>query len=441
MVSYYEDENLCSQYVTDVKLSFGSKRKKLLKELCKFKTAAADEFWREKIRDESYLPYIMMCRSNEFSDYLANRLNDLLERLISGMNPSDAVNEAYFLLHTCLFKESDKLFAAYGRLASKYKLITDMGIGWASDDIISEKSQPDFLYARYLLERDIDAESSFFSFLTDTLILTMSYAIMLDKDSETVTDKVKRLYEDYPDVFASAGFFAYFIKDNYAAYDKFSYLMKDPVDYPKLMWVLDGLDYADGKYAQGSPTAFFAPDNEKVHFTIDIDDLDIRWYEFLAYKTLSDTESFTVSDPFFIPLFCRKFSAQLFGMINPENEQAMKICSDYFKKSAVIAANQVDFAGLRVCGLIENDEDIIQLCMDIAKRICEGKQRYCYMSLFKFFNDTDPETVAEALSQVTAYIEENEHSEVLAEQREAFLTEAHNYLNGESSAFTPDPHR
>ena len=36
MVSYYEDENLCSQYVTDVKLSFGSKRKKLLKELCKF---------------------------------------------------------------------------------------------------------------------------------------------------------------------------------------------------------------------------------------------------------------------------------------------------------------------------------------------------------------------------------------------------------------------
>ena len=62
------------------------------------------------------------------------------------------------------------------------------------------------------------------------------------------------------------------------------------------------------------------------------------------------------------------------------------------------------------------------------------------MSLFKFFNDTDPETVAEALSQVTAYIEENEHSEVLAEQREAFLTEAHNYLNGESSAFTPDPH-
>ena len=145
MVSYYEDENLCSQYVTDVKLSFGSKRKKLLKELCKFKTAAADEFWREKIRDESYLPYIMMCRSNEFSDYLANRLNDLLERLISGMNPSDAVNEAYFLLHTCLFKESDKLFAAYGRLASKYKLITDMGIGWASDDIISEKSQPDFL--------------------------------------------------------------------------------------------------------------------------------------------------------------------------------------------------------------------------------------------------------------------------------------------------------
>lgn len=217
--------------------------------------------------------------------------------------------------------------------------------------------------------------------------------------------------------------------------------MKDPVDYPKLMWVLDGLDYADGKYAQGSPTAFFAPDNEKVHFTIDIDDLDIRWYEFLAYKTLSDTESFTVSDPFFIPLFCRKFSAQLFGMINPENEQAMKICSDYFKKSAVIAANQVDFAGLRVCGLIENDEDIIQLCMDIAKRICEGKQRYCYMSLFKFFSDTDPETVAEALSQVTAYIEENEHSEVLAEQREAFLTEAHNYLNGESSAFTPDPHR
>lgn len=437
MVSYYEDENLCSQYVTDIKLSFGSKRRKLLKELCKFKTAAADEFWREKIRDESYLPYIMMCRSNEFSDYLANRLNDFLDRLISGMNPSDAVNEAYFLLHTCLFKESDKLFAAYGRLASKYKLITDMGISWASEDIISAKSQPPFLYARYLLERDIEAENTFFGFLTDNLILTMSYALMLDKDSETVTDKVKQLYEDYPDVFASAGFYAYFIKDTSAAYDRFSYLTKDPVDYPKLMWVLDGLDYSDGRYSQGSPTAFIAPNNEKVHFTIDIDKVDIRWYEFLAYKILSDAEGFTVSDPSFISLFCRKFSAQLFGMIDPENEQVMKICSDYFKKSAVIAANQVDFAGLRVCGLIEKDSDIIQLCMDIAKRICEGRQRYCYVSLFKFFSDISPDTVDKALEQVSAYIEENEHSELLAEQREAFLKEAHSYLNGESSAFSP----
>ena len=93
MVSYYEDENLCSQYVTDVKLSFGSKRKKLLKELCKFKTAAADEFWREKIRDESYLPYIMMCRSNEFSDYLANRLNDLLAAALDAVG-EDAKNSS-----------------------------------------------------------------------------------------------------------------------------------------------------------------------------------------------------------------------------------------------------------------------------------------------------------------------------------------------------------
>ena len=34
MVSYYEDENLCSQYVTDVKLSFGSKRKYVTKATC-----------------------------------------------------------------------------------------------------------------------------------------------------------------------------------------------------------------------------------------------------------------------------------------------------------------------------------------------------------------------------------------------------------------------
>lgn len=435
MVGYYEDENLCSRLISDIAFSVGKERDKLLRELCKFKTEAADGFWREKIRNESYLPYIMMCRSNEFSDYLADRLSDYIDRLLEGMDHTDAVNEAYFLLHICLFKESDKLFSVYEKLAKNSKRITSLAIRWNSDDIISEKSQPDFLYGRYLLEREHGCENSFFSFLTDSLILTMCNAVILDGTNETVTGKVKELYEKYPDVYGSAGFFAYFIRDNSAAYDKFADHTADPVNYPDLMWVLDGLCFENGAYTQGSPTAFTGKDNETLHFSMVLDSLDFRWYEFFTKKILADTESFTVKDPYVIPQFCRKFSIQLLNMMDKDNERAMELYREYFSKTAVIAANKADFIGLRECGLIVSDDDFRKLCSDIAERICSGQQRYCFFVLFQCFSDLSLSLRQDTLREISEYLFQNEHSEALANQRKAFLTEAERFLNGDRSAF------
>ncbi len=434
MVGYYEDENLCGSLISDIAVSIGSKRDRLLKELCKFKTESADCFWRERIQNEKYLPYIMMCRSREFSDFLANRLSDFLDRLLDGMNISDAVNEAYFLLHICLFKESDKLFGVYAKLADNYKKMKIHALGWVDGDVISESSQPDFLYQRHRLEESFGCETSFFSFLTDTLIMTMCNEITLDGDNETVTDRVKELFEKYPRIYKSAGFFAYFIKDNSAAYDRFAEYLDDPVNYPDIMWVIDGLSFDGKTFDQGSPTAFAGKDNEKIHFSMRLDSLDIRWYEFLTKKIISDAKHFTTVDPYAISQFCAKFSVQLLNMFNDENEYVMQLYREYFSESAVIAANKADFIGLRRCGLIQSGCDFKALCLKIAERICIGRQRYCFFTLFQCFSDIDCEVRRETAKELAAYLSENDCSDALAHQRSAFLSEAARFLNGEPSA-------
>ncbi|MCI7497965.1 MAG: hypothetical protein MSA82_00960, partial [Oscillospiraceae bacterium] len=192
MANFYENEAECEKCIKLWNSSAGKKKKLYLEELCRFKCKAADAFWRDRITDERYLPYIMMCRSEEFSDYCSGRLSDYLDRLIDGMEYRDAANEAFFVLHACFFKESDKMMSVYAKAARNYKKIVKAGVSWSSD-IIMQSSQPPFLYQRYLAEREQNCENTFFTFLTDIIILTMANAVETDGEYETVTDKVKEL--------------------------------------------------------------------------------------------------------------------------------------------------------------------------------------------------------------------------------------------------------
>ncbi|MBP1547223.1 MAG: hypothetical protein J6A37_11570 [Oscillospiraceae bacterium] len=425
-----EFEKCLSLYIS----SIGAKKQQYLEELCRFRTEGADAFWRDKITDERFLPYIMMCRSDEFSDYCAKRMEDYFDRLLEGMEYRDSVNEAYFLLHACLFKESDKLMNAYAKAARNYKEIIKKGIVW-NGDIISQTGQPPFLYDRYEKESEHNCENTLFNAITDTLIVTAANAISLDGENETFTDKVKELYELYPDVFAEAGFFVHFVKDNSEAYDKFSELLLDPVTYPRLFWVLDGLSYENGRYEQGSPTFFTGENNVKRHISIGIDRLDIRWYRFFAEKCLDDLESFVNDDPFFASVYLRSFSVRMLEIINLADKDAAEYSRKYFRKSAVLGGNPSDYAGLIQCGCLVTAEELNELVLETAKKICEGKQRYCFHILFHFAGSFSKADRLAAARLAAEYLEANEHSERLRSQREVFFEQYECFLNGKPSIF------
>ncbi|MBQ5332838.1 MAG: hypothetical protein J6K92_06225 [Oscillospiraceae bacterium] len=437
MGNFYENEAECEKCISLFRSSAGKKKSMYLEELCRFKTKAADGFWRDRITDERFLPYIMMCRSEEFSDYCAKRLDDYLDRVLAGMDYGDAVNEAYFLLHVCLFKESDRMTDVYAKAAKNYKQLMKKGIAW-NGNIISPTGQPPFLFARYGEEQQNGSENTFFTALTDIIILTMANAVETDGEFETFTGKVKELYELYPDVFAEAGFFAYFIKDTSEAYDKFSYLLEDPVTYPRIFWVLDGFSYENGHYIQGSPTYFAGPYNERRHFSLEIKNVDIRWYKFFSEKALGDVRGFSSDDPFFYSVYLRNFSVRMYEMINPDNEEAMEESRKYFRESAVLGGNPADFAGLLRCGCISEKEELIRLCTDIAERITLGKQRYCYHILFGFFKDIPREDRLAAANAAALYLADNEnsprlesHKKLFFEQLDAFIREEQSYFDGE----------
>ncbi len=436
MSSCFENESHCNNCIKRIYSSLGKKQTEALYDLCNYKTTAADEFWRDKISDEKYLPYIMMCRSEEFSDYVAKRLDDYIDRVLEGgMNYDDIINEGYFLIHTCLYKESDKLINVYRKIARNSSKLRKINICWSSSESISPSALPPFLYKRFLLELESGAETDFISMLTDTLILTASNAVKLDGEDESFTEKIEELYNDYPDCFASAGFFVSFLKDNTKAFDEFYEYTRDPICYPYIMWVLDGLEYEKNSYVQGSPTAFVGPDNKRVHFSFKLDKLDFRWYTFFTEKIIDDAENVTISDPYYAMSFCKKFSGQLYGLLNHNDKHVIDACSSYFRRAAVIAGNPADFAGLLACDVIKTTDDLTALCLDIAERICQGRQRYCYNVMFHFFKGFDNEAKLEAISKTVDYLKENENSERMQSQRNEFFNQAQLFKSGKNSIF------
>ena len=164
-------------------------------------------------------------------------------------------------------------------------------------------------------------------------------------------------------------------------------------------------------------------------------EIDIRWYKFFAEKALDDTESFTVTDPFFFGVYLRSFSVRMIEMMNPDNEETMEQSRKYFRRSAVIGGNPADFAGLLQCGCISDRQELTELCLDIAKRICRGKQRYCYHILFHFYKEFFREDKLAAAGAAVEYLRENEHSERLEPYRSVFFEQYEAFVNEEESFF------
>lgn len=436
MGSYYTDELMCEKQINELKKSFGPKKIQCMEELCKFKTKAADEYWTEMLSDENALPYVMMCRSDKFSDYFSRKLGEYIDRAVNGdMSHDEMEAEGYFLLNACLNKESDNMIEVCRKIARNYDKLRSLDIRWDNEDFSGEKRYV-FLSERRTAEINANCESDFFSVLTDILIMTMANAVVTDGKDETFLCKVKELYNDYPHVYTSAGFFAYFIKDSSEAYEVFEKYTLDPIDYPKLMWVLDGLEFDNDNqgYTQGTPTVFTGPENNRTHFLLPLDTPDIRWFRFFAEKCRFDAELSSVSSPYYIKEYCRKFSIQLYRMMDPHNDEIMALCREYFLWAAYAAGNRVDYAALKLNkGL--TDEEFLDISEKITDRIISGKQCYCFDVFINTFYDINREVKLKALSAAAEKLSVNDNSESLSVQRNKFLGEVMKMQSGSPSIF------
>jgi len=80
-------------------------------------------------------------------------------------------------------------------------------------------------------------------------------------------------------------------------------------------------------------------------------------------------------------------------------------------------------------------EELNELVLETAKKICEGKQRYCFHILFHFAGSFSKADRLAAARLAAEYLEANEHSERLRSQREVFFEQYERFLNGKPSIF------
>ncbi|MGN1089772.1 MAG: hypothetical protein ACI4Q6_05165 [Huintestinicola sp.] len=429
------DELACERLISSLKTAFGKKRDELLSSLCGYRTRSADEFWSKKLGDDDYLPYIMCCRSEKMSDIFGKKLSEYVDSIVNDdMEYGDMCAEGYFLLSACLFKESDELMSACSKVGRNYEKIRSLSISWDKETFPEERRYV-FLSQRRKIEIETGTESDFLSFLTDTLIMTAASAVLTDGENETFTEKLKELFEKYPEAFFSAGFFAYFIKDSSEAYDRFESYLSDPIYLPKLLWVLDGLECADsGQYTQGSPTFIIGKNNRRAHFDIITPPPDIRWYSFFTERCLSFAEESRAEGAYFCKYFCKKISERVYDLYNEKYEEASEMVRRYFLRSCVLAGNPVDFAGLARFG-DATEEELVAICKGIAERICIGKQTYCFHVMFYYLFNVPREYKLSALNAAADILREKDNCAENAAELSNFLMQLESFENGQQSIF------
>ncbi|MCM1578445.1 MAG: hypothetical protein NC078_06575 [Ruminococcus sp.] len=400
----YYNEDECAYLQIEAMGSFGKKRRAILRELSNYKGEAADQFWR--YNSNKYMPYAMISRCDVMSDICADKLSDLVKKATESSDALYLATESFFVLNSCIFKESDKIFRAYEEAARNAVKIRSRHINWDDKWLLTPDKLPNFLGKRLEAERnDENIESDFFSRLNDDIIITAANAIILDGERETVTEKVRSLYEKYPDVYGAAGFFAYFVKDTSEAYEKFRSYTLDPIFYPVLLWVLGGLSHNGETYIQNAPAAYIGEDNEFIQLKLPLEKVDKRWYEFLTEKPFADIENSSVKSPAYNKSFLDGFTSIVAAAANENDPENMEMCRRYLFRAAEMSGSRDAFEGLINRGFLKNADDLMELTKMLCKSISEGRCIYCFVDLFTAFSpeDIDLEGFCDAVSYAANY--------------------------------------
>ncbi len=424
MNNFYRDDEKFKELAFRTFRSFGKKRRAMMYELCRFRCRAADEFWSRDLKQADkikLLPYMMMCRSDVMSDRGAEQLEQFVvdyteyddhQMSFSAGTGRELAGQAYCLLSACLFKESDKMLHACEKIGQRIGRIRELDIHWTSDEL-SDMGMPPFLEERCILEEQNGSKTDMIGFLNDILINTAANARMTDGNESEFVAALSRLADNYPEAFAPAGFYADFITDSGNAYDKYEAFRSEPLGYTVIMRTLSGLNIGQNGFEIGAPHIFIGEDNERLCLRMPVE-LDGRWLDFIIDKPFDDLERIKVKSPYYAASFLMKFSRIVYELTSSKDAALLARCRDYFVKSSVIGGNPADFAGLIRSGAVKDMEQLTALAVNIAKRICEGRQICCYKAMSRFFllSSFNREQMLSALSAAEEYLVENGGAEL-----------------------------
>ncbi|MGN1135560.1 MAG: hypothetical protein ACI4SF_05005 [Oscillospiraceae bacterium] len=391
------------------------KREALMK-LCELRCSEADAFFADKLENKDFLPYLFCCRSDAVSDYAAERLDIMADKLLSGEKVSS--EELLTVINLIIFKESDRLMEVLGKIGENYSELKDVEADFFE---VLSFSEDDFIRSRCTEEIDCGCETKLFKALNDVLICTTLFS------EDNFSEKVMALYEKCPEAYRSAGFFVCFIEDNYSAYDRFAANINSPDDIPPLLSVLNGLSYkaGEGVYVEFGPQWFRGPKNEKWHsFRVLGNQIDCRWADFLTEKVPIEALKlyFNTEDEFSC---CRMYSDLLTFIVNPKDKTTEKYCG-YFRMMAGKYTSPADMKGLELCqGISGHEQEII---FSIVDSITAGTN--CYKSIYRAFTYfVMPRRKKSALIEsVVNYVRQHETDPNRAFGRNEFFYQAELFL-------------
>lgn len=409
------------EIINKIKQSKGNEKRRLLLELCEYRTAEADEFFSEKlgISNKNMMPYYCFSRCDAVSDFAAELLDSVVDKLIAADSQYSAElsGEAFIALSLSAFKQSDKLIAVLRKIGESYPKIKSMEIAFLD---------PDYIPFFFRLATEAYAhlcESNFIRLLNDLLILTIV------RSGFEFTETVKRLYDDYPQAYGCAAFFAYFVEDNSAAFERFG----KPEFITEILNTMNGTAYIadEGCFRQWLPYWFYGTTLKIWGNPVTLSKpLDIRWIKLLCNEFTLEQLSGHYGVDYARGIY-RKFDGMMINLIVPGNEENNALLTEHFVRSAASGGIMDSFRALETLGFTDYERLVDDICANICASVANY---YALYNAFAAMKLGKSEKLA-LLGRAEKFLLANDNREKFKNQRDEFSKEIMLYRDGKKGRF------
>ncbi len=409
-----------NELINGVKQARGEEKRRMLLELCEYRSAEADEFFSEKLSlsNKNMMPYYCYSRCDAVSDLAAELLDGAVDKIIAADRQYTAglSGEAFVALSLSAFKQSEKLCAVLRRIGENYLKIKTMEIAFLAPDYIP-------FFRRLANEAYAHCcESNFIRLLNDLLILTVA------RSGFEFAETVKRLYDDFPEAYGCAAFFVYFAEDNSAAFERFG----KPGNVTEILNTMNGTQYCaeEGCFRQWLPYWFYGVTNKIWGGSVTLSKpLDIRWIRLLCGFTPEQLgRHYGVEYPRGI---YRKFDGMMINLIVPDDPENNALLTEHFARSAARGGAVESFRALALLGFNDYEKLVGDICANIC---CSKTSYYALYNAFAAMNTGKKEKLA-LLDKAEKFLLANDDREEFKNQRAEFSKEIALYREGKNGRF------